>query len=167
MNCNQWSTMYNTTWNIYAIFMGECLFDANRITSTALKLLISLCMLYFFIMCTAYGGILIGFLTSPILSKAIETPQDVCIYFHNSICFKNFSFQPCAWPFLLDEGPSHQAGRFNLNQQPIILSWKLEGIKWSLSSSLFTVYSWRASIWYPFSFVGWSDFSWAQPQAPV
>ena len=81
--------MYNTTWHIFAIFMGECLFDANRITSSALKLLIGLCMLFFFIMCAAYGGILKGFLTSPILSKIIETPKDVNI---NIFIFMN---DPC------------------------------------------------------------------------
>ena len=73
--------MYDTTWNIFSIFMGECVFDTNRITSKAIKLLVALCMFYFFIICAAYGGILKGFLTSPILSKKIETPQEVCIPF--------------------------------------------------------------------------------------
>ena len=91
-NSNQWSNMNNTAWNIFSIFMGECVFDTNRITSKAIKLLVALCMFYFFIICAAYGGILKGFLTSPILSNKIETPQDVCIqlftiHFHDSICF--------------------------------------------------------------------------------
>ena len=77
---NQWSTMNNTAWNIFSIFMGECVFDTNRITSKAIKLLIALCMFYFFIICAAYSGILKGFLTAPQLSKEIETPQDVCIF---------------------------------------------------------------------------------------
>ena len=76
---NEWSTIYNITWNNFGTFMGESVFDANRITSKAFKLLIALCMFYFFIMCAAYSGILKGFLTSPQLSKPIETPQDVCI----------------------------------------------------------------------------------------
>ena len=79
-NFNQWSTMYNTAWNVFSIFMGECVFDANRITSKAFKLLIALCMFYFFIICAAYSGILKGFLTLPQLSKPIETPQDVCLF---------------------------------------------------------------------------------------
>ena len=91
-NSNEWSTMYDTTWNIFSIFMGECVFDTNRIPSKAIKLLVGLCMFYFFIICAAYAGILKGFLTSPILSSKIETPQDVCIqlftiHFHDSICF--------------------------------------------------------------------------------
>ena len=84
--------MYNTTWNIFAIFMGECLFDANKITSSAFKLLVGLCLFYFFLMCAAYGGILKGFLTSPILSKQIKTPQDVSIHFYDSFKF-NFSLK--------------------------------------------------------------------------
>ena len=32
-------------------------------------------------MCSAYGGLLKGFLTSPQVSSPIETPQDVCIKF--------------------------------------------------------------------------------------
>ena len=72
--------------------MGECLFDANKITSSAFKLLVGLCLFYFFLMCAAYGGILKGFLTSPILSKQIKTPQDVSIHFYDSFKF-NFSLK--------------------------------------------------------------------------
>ena len=57
--------------------MGECSMF-NKKTSKALNLLIALWMVYCFIICAAYGGLLKAFLTSPQFSSTIETPQDVC-----------------------------------------------------------------------------------------
>ena len=56
--------------------MGEC--SSNKKTTKALKVLIALWMLYCFIICASYGGVVKAFLTSPQFSSAIETPQDVC-----------------------------------------------------------------------------------------
>ena len=72
---NDWSTMYNSIWNTYGIFMGEC--SSNLKSTKALKLLMALWMLYCFIICASYGGVVKAFLTSPQFSSAIETPQDV------------------------------------------------------------------------------------------
>ena len=72
--------MYNTAWNIYAIFSGECYFS-SRTPTFVLKILLAISMFYFFIMCSAYSGLLKGFLTLPQVSSPIETPQDVCIKF--------------------------------------------------------------------------------------
>ena len=72
--------MNNTAWNIFSIFMGECVFDAAKIPSKSMKFLVALSMFYFFIICAAYSGILKGFLTSPQLGKEIDTPKDVCIF---------------------------------------------------------------------------------------
>ena len=73
---NEWSSMYNSTWNTYGIFMGECMF--NQKNSLALKTVIITWMVYCFIICAAYGGTLKAFLTSPKFSSPIETPKDVC-----------------------------------------------------------------------------------------
>ena len=68
--------MYNSTWNTYGIFMGECMF--NQKTSYALKIVIVIWMFCCFIICASYGGTLKAFLTSPQFESTIETPRDVC-----------------------------------------------------------------------------------------